>query len=118
MEKRYKKLIVWQKAYLFALRIYKLTQYFPKHELFGLTSQFRRASVSVFANIAEGYERQHRKEYVRFLTISKGSLGEIEAYISFSKDLGYLNETDYNDLDNMCQEVFRLLRALIRSLSF
>ena len=89
----FKQLIVWQKAYAFALGIYKTTQTFPKNELYGLVSQMRRSAISVSANIAEGYERQHRKEYLQFLTIARGSLGELESYLLFSKDLKFTSST-------------------------
>ena len=71
----FKDLVVWQKAYKLSLEIYKITAKFPKSEIYGLTSQFRRAVVSILANIAEGYERQYRKEQLQFLTMARGSLG-------------------------------------------
>jgi four helix bundle protein len=70
------------------LDIYKITKTFSKEETYGLVSQLRRAAVSVPANIAEGYERNHRKEYVQFLFVSKGSLGEVETHLLLAKDLG------------------------------
>jgi hypothetical protein len=73
-DKGFKGLIVWQKAYALALDIYKASKKFPKDEMYGLVSQMRRAAVSIPANISEGYERNHRKEYVQFLFVSKGSL--------------------------------------------
>lgn len=116
MGEGFRNLIAWQKAYSFALEIYKAAKDFPRDELYGLTSQIRRAAVSVSANIAEGYERQHRKEYVQFLTIAKGSLGEVETYLMFGKDLGYLKKDEYERLEGIRQEVGRLLKGLIRSL--
>lgn len=73
-EKSFKKLTVWQKAYKFVLNIYKQTQRLPSSELYGLSSQIRRASVSILANIAEGSERQYKKEFMQFLSIARGSL--------------------------------------------
>ena len=116
MQERYQKLLVWQKAYQFALSVYKMTERFPKEEKYGLTSQIRRASISVFANIAEGYERHYRKEYVQFLAMSKGSVGEIETYLMFARDLGYINMIEYEAQNILLQEISRLLRGLINSL--
>ena len=112
----FRRLIVWQKAYELVLELYKITKHFPSNELYGLTSQIRRAAISVIGNIAEGYERQYRKEYLQFLMIAKGSLGEVEAYILLSKDLGYINEDMYFDLNIKRQEASKVLRGLIRSL--
>jgi four helix bundle protein len=117
MEEGFGKLTTWQKAYELALEIYKTTRDFPKQEQYGLVSQMRRAAVSVPANIAEGYERQHRREYVQFLTIAKGSLGELETYLLFSKDMSYLSPECFEVLHERRQEVGRLLRGLIKSLS-
>lgn len=113
----FKQLIVWQKAYDFALHIYKTTKAFPKVELYGLISQMQRAAVSISANIAEGYERQYRKEYIQFLRIALGSLGEVETYLMFAKDLTYIEENKFNELEGQREEVGKLLRGLIRSLS-
>ena len=110
-------LIVWQKAYELALEIYKITKSFPKNEQYGIVSQIRRAAISVSANIAEGYERQHRKEYIQFLMIAKGSLGEVETYLLFSKDLGYINREEFLKLEENRQEIGRILKGLIRSLT-
>ena len=116
MGEGFRSLTTWQKAYDLALEVYKITEKFPKQEQYGLSSQFRRAVVSINANIAEGYERQHRKEYLQFLMVAKGSLGEVETYILFSKDLGYLSTEQYKQIDDKRQEVGRLLRGLIKSL--
>lgn len=116
MKEGFKKLIVWEKAYKLALDIYVVTKKFPKDEIYGLVSQMRRASVSISANIAEGYERQYRKEYIQFLMIAKGSLGELETYLLFSRDLDYLKEEEYNNLDIKRQEVGKLLRGLIKAM--
>lgn len=76
--KSFKDLIVWQKAYKLVLEIYKLTQNFPKEEIYALTQQIRKSSVSIPSNIAEGYGRQYNKEYMKFLSIAYGSLCEME----------------------------------------
>jgi four helix bundle protein len=80
-EKSFKKLTVWQRSYNLVLMIYKYSQKFPSSELYGLISQIRRASVSILANIAEGSERQHKKEFLQFLSIARGSLAEVETYM-------------------------------------
>jgi four helix bundle protein len=116
-EKSFKKLTVWQKAYNFVLIIYKHSRKFPSSELYGLTSQIRRAAVSISANIAEGSERQYKKEFMQFLSIARGSLAEVETYLMLSKDLGYLNEREFSELEEQRKEVGRLLRGLYRSLS-
>lgn len=113
----FRKLEVWQKAYGLALEVYRLTKDFPKSELYGLTSQIQRAAVSISANIAEGYERNHKKEYLQFLFIARGSAGEIETLLLLAKDLGYLTEVNYQTVDARRAETARMLQGLIRSLS-
>tara|TARA_B100000959_G_C14915647_1_gene597190 strand:- start:29 stop:394 length:366 start_codon:yes stop_codon:yes gene_type:complete len=115
--KGFKQLKVWQKAYELVLEVYKISKIFPKDELYGLVSQIRRAAVSVPANIAEGYERKHRKEYLQFLHIAKGSLGEVETFLDLAKDLRYLSEEKFLLIEQKRKETARLLRGLIRSLS-
>ena len=112
----FQNLTTWQKAYELALEIYKMTKGFPKDEQYGLISQIRRAAISVSANISEGYERQYRKEYIQFLMIAKGSLGELETYLLFSRDLGYISIKEYESIHEKRQEVGKLLKGLIRSL--
>jgi len=116
-EKGFKQLTVWQKAYELTLSAYKASRAFPKSEIYGLASQLQRAAASVPANIAEGYERNHRKEYVQFLHIAKGSLGEIETYLLLSRDLGYLSQDAYQDIDEKRQVTSKLLKGLIKSLT-
>jgi len=89
MTKSFEELIVWQKAHKLVLEIYNFTKNFPKIENYGLLSQFRRAAVSVAANIAEGYKKQGRMDKVRFFNIAQGSLEECRYYIILSKDLNY-----------------------------
>ena len=104
--KTFKELIVWQKAHKFVLETYKYTKNFPKYELYGLSSQFRRASVSIAANIAEGFKKRGKKDTIRFLNISHGSLEECRYYILLANDLGY---GDSNHLNMIIQEVSKLL---------
>ena len=113
----FKDLIVWQKAFVLTLEVYEVTKAFPKEEQYGLVSQIRRAAVSVTANIAEGYERSHRKEYLHFLGMARGSLGEVETYLLLAKELQYIEEGQFIGLEDKRSEVGRLLRGLIRSLS-
>lgn len=115
--KGFRQLTVWQKAYELTLEIYRLAKAFPKQEIYGLTSQLQRAAVSIPANIAEGYERNHRKEYLQFLFIAKGSLGEVETYLLLAKDLGYLFNSDYLAIDEKRKDTSRLLQGLIKSLT-
>jgi four helix bundle protein len=115
--KSYKDLIVYQKAYQLSLQIYRVTESFPKAEIYGLVSQMRRSAVSIPANIAEGYRRGHRKEYVQFLRIAQGSCGELETFVSMSKDLGFMKEKEYEDCEKAQDEISRLLQALISALT-
>ena len=106
--KSFKELIVWQKAHQFVLSVYKLTKSFPKEELFGLVSQFRRAAVSIPANIAEGYRKRGKADKVKYLNISEGSLGECKYYLLLAEDLGYAKTNKENEL---AEEVSKLLNA-------
>ena len=115
--KSYKDLIVYQKAYQLSLHIYRVTKSFPKAEIYGLVSQMRRSAISIPANIAEGYRRGHRKEYIQFLRIAQGSCGELETFLSMSKDLGFIKEKDFEELENAQDEISRLLQALISALA-
>ncbi|MEX2362919.1 MAG: four helix bundle protein, partial [Balneolaceae bacterium] len=116
--KTFQDLIVWQKAHQLVLKTYFYTKSFPKYELYGLSSQFRRAAVSIAANIAEGFKKRGKKDKLRFLNISHGSLEECRYYMILSKDLGY-GET--KDLNEILQEVSKLLdgysKAILNSVS-
>lgn len=106
--KIFTELIVWQKAHQFVLNVYSYTKGFPKQEMYGLTSQFRRAAVSIAANIAEGYKKSGRADKARFMNIAQGSLEECQYYLILAKDLGYgETKTIVYSLD----EVSRLLHA-------
>ena len=106
-------LIVWQKAHAFVLEVYRLTAGFPKHELYGLTSQFRRAAVSIPANIAEGFRKRGIQDKVRFLNIAEGSLEECRYYLILAADLGY---TENIELQGLAEEVSKLLYAYSHSI--
>lgn len=106
-------LLVWQKAHKPALSVYKLTASFPKEKLYGLTSQFRRAAVSVAANIAEGYKKNGIKDKLRFYNISQGSLEECRYYLILSQDLNYAQTAELKvDLE----EVSRMLESYMESM--
>ena len=102
--KTFKELIVWQKAHAFVLKVYSFSESFPKSELYGLTSQFRRAAVSVAANIAEGYAKKSPADKLRFFNISQGSSEECSYYVILSKDLGYITEAQSVALDDLLTE--------------
>ncbi|HEY0876148.1 MAG TPA: four helix bundle protein [Vicinamibacterales bacterium] len=109
---KFQDLIVWQKAHALVLSIYRLTASFPKHEMFGLTSQMRRAAVSVPANIAEGFKRKGRPDKARILNIAEASLEELRYYLILSKDLGYLTRDDDS---SKAEEIARMLAAYSRT---
>lgn len=112
----YKDLIVWQKSIELVLEIYKITGQFPNDEKFGLVSQMRRCSVSVPSNIAEGYARKNRKENAQFVNISFGSATELETQIIISKKLNFLEETQWNKIDKLLDEILRMLYRYRESL--
>ena len=114
--KTFKDLIVWQRAYQLTLAIYKSTSDYPKHEQYGLSSQLRRAAVSVISNIAEGYARKGRTEYLQFLSLAYSSLSELEAQIMLSKDLQYINESKFKELVGLKDEVGGMLFSILRKL--
>jgi four helix bundle protein len=110
----HKDLIVWQKSINLVTLVYKITNQFPKEEIYGLTSQMRRAAVSIPSNIAEGHGRFSDKELIRFLFISLGSSAELETQLILANNLGFLNEVDFEQLQELNNEVIRMLSALIR----
>lgn len=113
--KGFRKLIAWQKSNLVAHLIYDITAKFPKDELFGLTSQMRRAALSVCANIAEGYSRRTRKDRRHFYQMSVASLTELEFFIDFSYERKFINLQDYETIINAHSEAARVLSGLLKS---
>ena len=111
--KTFQDLIVWQKAHQFVLAIYTATKKFPPDERFCLTSQIRRASVSIPANIAEGFSKKTKADKARFYNISKGSLEEVRYYLILSRDLGY---TANSNLFTQLEEISRLLHSYTKNL--
>lgn len=112
----YKDLIVWQKAILLIKELYLVTQSFPKSELYSLTSQTKRAALSIPANIAEGYGRNSRKEYIQFYSIALGSALELETHLIIAKELKFLSEMDYRKVTTLLEEIIKMLRGLINKL--
>lgn len=117
MQKPYHNLIVWKEAYQFSLDVYRMTEILPKHELYSLTSQIRRAALSVVANIVEGNSRKSLKDSLRFFDMSRASLAECEVYLEFARDLSYINLDLYHKLDGQRGKVSFLLNRFIASSS-
>lgn len=117
MEKGYRKLIVWQKADELAYQIYQITKKMPKDEMFGITSQLRRACVSIPINIVEGTGRQNNNELKQFINIALGSLAETEYLLGFCFRLKYIEESEYVKLEGLRKEVGGLLWNFYKSFS-
>jgi four helix bundle protein len=112
----YRQLVVWQKAKALAIHAYQATERFPKTETFGLTSQIRRAAVSVASNVAEGQGRFTRGEFLHFLGQARGSLLELDAQLEIGRDLTYLDSNQHETLAQTIYQVLGLLNRLIESL--
>ena len=112
----YRDLDVWRLGMKLGKDCYLLTRCFPRDELFGMTSQIRRAAASVPANIAEGYGRDSLGDYVRFLRIAQGSLKELETHLLLAADVELTNATAVDPILSLCDQIGRMLRSLIRSL--
>jgi len=113
MEFNFYHLKIWQKAHQLTLDIYKITISFPRYELYGITSQLRRAVSSVPANIVEGYSRRSKKEFVQFLYQARGSLDETIYFLILSKDLGYITDKKFNSLIEPASELMKMLNSFI-----
>lgn len=111
----FKDLIVWQKSHLLVLKIYEITQLFPREEIYGLTSQLRRAAYSIPANIVEGKKKKKKKKTIphqlSFINIAEGSLEEVKYFLILSKDLKYIEEDTYNELLKDAEEIGKLLNG-------
>jgi len=112
--KSFTELTVWQEAHKLVLLIYKTTDSYPKTEVFGLTSQMRRAAVSITSNIAEGFSRSTYTDKIHFYIISKGSLTELQDQLLIARDLKYLNNKDFQAAADLSITVHKLLNGLIR----
>ena len=113
MAQKFTDLIVWQKAHAFVLTVYRITASFPKTEIYGLTSQFRRAAISVPANIAEGFKKRSCADKVRYMNIAQGSMEECRYYLILAKDLGY---TDTDQMQLQLDEVSKLLTGYSKAI--
>jgi four helix bundle protein len=115
--KDFHELKVWQKAHQLTLAVYRITAAFPREELYGLTSQLRRACSSIAANLAEGCGRNGDVEFARFCSIAMGSASELEYHLLLAKDLKLIKTADYQDLDQRATELKRMLTALMQKLN-
>ena len=116
MLKSYRELKVWRKSYNLCVKIYQITKRFPQEERYVLTSQMRRSALSIPSNIAEGYGRKTKADYVRILYIAYGSVCELETQILLAGDLNYIQTNRRNNLNQEISEIEIMLKALIRSL--
>lgn len=115
--KSYKELLIWQKGIKIVVLVYKLTKDFPKEEIYALSSQLKRASVSIPSNIAEGFGRQTDKSFNHFLNISRGSLNEIETQLIIAKELEFIqNENIFNELLFLIEEEGKMINAFSKNL--
>ena len=110
----FKSLVVWQDAHTFTLDIYRISKTFPKEEIYGLTSQLRRASASIPANIAEGCAKSSKLDFARILEIALGSANETDYFMLLAKDLGYLNPENYGHAANQINKIKAMLINLIQ----
>ena len=112
----FKTLQVWHKAHAIVLRLYKVTASFPKEELYGLTSQIRRAVVSIPANLAEGCGRDTQAELARFVHIASGSAVELEYHVLLAHDLGFIDQQTFSELDASINEVNKMLAGFAKTI--
>lgn len=112
----YKELIVWQRAMKLVKEIYLIANNFPKEETYGLKSQMERAAVSIPSQIAEGYLRLHKKEYIHFLSISLGSAAELETQILVCKSVEKFKNIDFSNAEKLLEEIMKMLYVLIKKL--
>ena len=113
--KDFRKLVVWEKAHLMVLEVYRVTRIFPKDELHGIISQMRRAAVSIPTNIAEGCGRGTDRDFGRFLHIAMGSANELEYLLVLSRDLSFLESEVYREMESRTIEIKKMLSSLIKS---
>lgn len=111
MDYGFQRVLAWQKAHEFVLKVYRITKGFPEDERFGLISQFRRAAVSIEANIAEGYKKMGKPDKLRFLNTAQGSMEECRDYIVLSHDLEYINDLEYHELKELSEYASRMINS-------
>ena len=116
MLRTFKDLVAWQKSFAFSVRMYEVSQRFPREERYGLTAQLRRASVSIPSNVAEGYSRDTTRDYIRFLWMARGSLAECETQLLICKQLRLASAEAIDGLLRDVSEINRIMTALIKSL--
>lgn len=112
----FKNLKVWEKAHCLVLETYKVTKYFPSEEKFGLVSQIRRAASSIPTNLAEGSKRKSKKDFAHFVNVAEGSLEETKYTLFLSYELNYLNKDELDKLNEMCDDIGRMLSGLYKNL--
>ena len=112
----FKDLIIWQKSHQLTLDIYKLTKQFPTDEKFGVISQIRRAAYSIPSNIVEGHSRKSAKEFKYFLNISKGSLSELEYFLILSRDMKYITNAEFKEMESKVIEISKILFSFNKNL--
>ena len=113
MKNNFENLKIWEKSHSLALEVYKQTRNFPKHEVYGIISQLRRAASSVPANIVEGYSRRSKKEFVQFLYQARGSLDEVIYFLILSKDLKYITEDNFKSMKLKHSVLMKMLNSFI-----
>ncbi|OGY22568.1 MAG: hypothetical protein A2113_04240 [Candidatus Woykebacteria bacterium GWA1_44_8] len=116
MQNRFENLEVWKKSHAFTLKIYKVTNTFPKEEKYRLGDQLRRSAASVATNIVGGNSRTHKAEFQQFLNMARSSLEETKYHLLLARDLGYLDDKTYVQLQGDCEEIGRMLSGLMKSL--
>ncbi len=116
MAKSYRELLVWQRAIELSVALYKLTQDFPREEIYGLTSQLRRAGVSVASNVAEGYGRASKADYRNFLRMARGSVLEVQTQLVIARELGYGDSARITKAEGLSEEAGKMLWAMIQKL--
>lgn len=114
--KSHRDLLVWQNAVNFVTDLYRVTKSFPKEEVYGLTSQLRRTAISIPSNIAEGAARKGKQEFRQFLYVALASGAEIETQLIIAKNLGYLDESNFEDLSEKLSSIQRMTQGLIKSI--
>ena len=112
----YKKLIVWQKSMTLAKQIYLLTDLLPQRETYTMSNQMRRAAISVPSNIAEGHSRSSKAEYIHFLSISRGSVSELETQLLLCREIGYFSQEQIESQMSLCDEIQKMLSKMINTL--
>ncbi|WP_312346340.1 four helix bundle protein [Chryseobacterium binzhouense] len=112
----FKDLIVWQKSHAFVLEIYRISSLFPKEETYALTSQVKRAAVSIPANIAEGFSKKTLPNKLNYISHSEGSLQEVKYYLILAKDLDYINKATFENTVILCEEIGKLLNGYIKTI--